>query len=88
VTTAVQAVSLLLVAAGGGAVVVARDPYRQAIVAGLYGLLLAALFLAFQAPDVALSAVVVGAVGLPAMVLLALAHVAERKGEDGRERQE
>jgi energy-converting hydrogenase B subunit D len=56
-------------------VVLARDPLRQAILASLYGLVLGILFLAFQAPDVALSQTVVGAVALPLMILLALARV-------------
>jgi energy-converting hydrogenase B subunit D len=60
-------------------VVLARDPLRQAMVASIYGLLLGILFFVFQAPDVALSQTVVGAVALPMMILLALAKV--RGGE-------
>jgi uncharacterized MnhB-related membrane protein len=47
-------------------------------VTSVFGLALAILFLAFQAPDVALSQIVVGAVGLPAMILLALRKVIRR----------
>lgn len=72
---ALQATALVLVALGGAAVVLQRDPTRQAVLAGLFGLALAVLFLAFQAPDVALSALVVGAVALPAMILFALERV-------------
>ena len=43
-------------------VVLARDPLRQAMVASIYGLVLGILFFVFQAPDVALSQTVVGAV--------------------------
>jgi energy-converting hydrogenase B subunit D len=60
--------------------VLARDPLRQAMVASIYGLVLGLLFFVFQAPDVALSQTVVGAVALPLMVLLALAKV--RGGEE------
>ena len=60
--------------------VLARDPLRQAMVASIYGLLLGILFFLFQAPDVALSQTVVGAVALPMMILLALAKV--RGGEE------
>lgn len=77
--TAVQAVALIVVAFGGTAVVLARDPARQALVASVFGLSLAVLFLAFQAPDVALSQIVVGAVGLPAMITLALRKVMRRE---------
>jgi uncharacterized MnhB-related membrane protein len=73
--TALQATALALVALGGAAVVLQRDPTRQAVLAGLFGLALAVLFLVFQAPDVALSALVVGAFALPAMILFALERV-------------
>jgi energy-converting hydrogenase B subunit D len=70
---AVQAVALLLVALGATATVMARDPVRQAVVASLYGLALGVLFFAFQAPDVALSNIVIGAVAIPVMIMLAIA---------------
>jgi energy-converting hydrogenase B subunit D len=76
--TAVQVVSLLLVALGAWAVVAARDPVRQAIVASLYGLTLGVLFFAFQAPDVALSNIVDGSVATPTIILLALAKIGGR----------
>jgi uncharacterized MnhB-related membrane protein len=72
---ALQLVALLLVAVAATAVVAARDPLRQAMVASIYGLILGLLFFIFQAPDVALSQTVVGAVALPLMILLALAKV-------------
>lgn len=71
--TFLQVIALLLVAAGGTAVVLDRSPLPQAIAASFYGLLLGILFTLFQAPDVALSQIVVGAVALPLMILLALA---------------
>jgi energy-converting hydrogenase B subunit D len=70
-----QAVVLLLVAAAGTGVVVSRDPLNQAVGVSFFGLLLAILFLVFQAPDVSLSAIVVGALALPLMLLLALAKI-------------
>lgn len=75
-----QTVVLLLVAVSATAVVAARDPLRQAMVASIYGLVLGILFFVFQAPDVGLSQTVVGAVALPLMILLALAKV--RGGEE------
>ena len=50
-----QITIFLLVAATGTAVVGARDPLAQSMVASLYGMLLSVLFLVLQAPDVALS---------------------------------
>jgi uncharacterized MnhB-related membrane protein len=76
--SAIRAVLLILVALGGLQVVLTREPLRQALVVGVYGLLLALLFFAFQAPDVALSQIVVSTLALPLMILLALAKVRER----------
>jgi len=73
--TALQVAILLLVAISGTGVVLTRDPLSQAISTSFFGLTLAVLYLVFQAPDVSLSAIVVGAVALPLMVLLALAKV-------------
>lgn len=73
--TVLQIAALAIVALGGLGVVATRDPLRQTIMIGLYGLVLATLFFAFQAPDVALSELVVGAVIVPLILLLALAKV-------------
>jgi energy-converting hydrogenase B subunit D len=77
---AVQGMLLVLVAAAGLAVVLTRDPLRQALVVGLHGMLLAVLFLTLQAPDVALSIIGVGAVALPLMIVLALLKTREGSG--------
>lgn len=77
---ALQIVLLVLVGAGATAVALTRRPERQVIVLSGYGLLLALLFLAFQAPDVTLSELAVGAIVLPILLLLALAKV--RKQEE------
>ena len=68
-------VALVLVAVTGTLVVLIQDPLRQALTVSLFGILLGILFFAVQAPDVALSEIVVGAVALPLMILLALAKV-------------
>jgi energy-converting hydrogenase B subunit D len=60
-------------------VVLSRNPVRQVIVLSGYGVLLAVLFLAFQAPDVTLSELTVGSVVLPALLLLALAKIRRRE---------
>jgi uncharacterized MnhB-related membrane protein len=77
-----QAVALALVAVGGLAVVVARDVVRQALVNGFFGLSLVVLFLVFQAPDVALSAITVGSAAAP--LVLTFAIVAVRRQERRR----
>ena len=77
--TPLQVTILVLVGAGGTCVVFTRDPLRQAMVASFFGILLAIMFFVLQAPDVALSEIVVGAVALPLMILLSLAKI--RGGE-------
>jgi energy-converting hydrogenase B subunit D len=76
---ALQITVLVLVAAGATAVVLIRRPVHQVIVLSIYGVLLAVLFLTFQAPDVTLSELTVGAVALPIVLLLTLAKVRKRE---------
>lgn len=70
-----QLTVLVLVALGAPAVAFTRDPLRQIIVAGLYAWALVGLFVTFAAPDVALSMIVVGTVGYPLVVLVAVARI-------------
>jgi uncharacterized MnhB-related membrane protein len=74
-----QVTILVLVAAGATGVVLVRDPVRQVIMLSVYGVLLAMLFLAFQAPDVTLSELTVGAVVLPLLLVLTLAKIGRRE---------
>jgi energy-converting hydrogenase B subunit D len=76
---ALQVTVLVLVAAGATAVVLIRRPVHQVIMLSVYGVLLAVLFLVFQAPDVTLSELTVGAVALPIVLLLALAKTRKRE---------
>ena len=84
--TMLQIAALAAVAIGGTAVVLASDPLRQTLVLSVYGMSLVMLFFVFQAPDVALSEIVVSPVGLPVMILLALRKV--RQHEREREQEE
>lgn len=85
--TVLQIAALAAVAIGGGAVVIASDPLRQTLILSVYGMALTMLFFVFQAPDVALSEIVVSTVGLPVMILLALRKVREHEHERERENQ-
>jgi uncharacterized MnhB-related membrane protein len=76
-----QVVAIALVGLGALAVVSARDPLRQSLVLGLYGLALVVLFVVFQAPDVALSELAVSSVALPFILLTALAKMRGRRRE-------
>ena len=67
-----QAAIMGLVAVGSLAVVLTRDLVRITMASSLYALLLVVLFLVFQAPDVALSELVVGAVGFPLVIVVAI----------------
>ena len=74
-----QVTVLVLVAAGATAVVLVRRPVHQVIALSVYGILLAVLFLVFQAPDVTLSELTVGAIVLPVVLLLTLAKTRKRE---------
>jgi uncharacterized MnhB-related membrane protein len=76
---ALQVTVLVLVAAGATAVVLVRRPVHQVIALSVYGILLAVLFLVFQAPDVTLSELTVGAIVLPIVLLLTLAKTRKRE---------
>jgi uncharacterized MnhB-related membrane protein len=83
--TVLQIIALVLVAAGGGAVVLTGEPLRQTMVLGIYGISLTLLFFTFQAPDVALSEIVVTGIGLPLIILAALRKIRQheqRRQED------
>ena len=67
-------VLFLLVAIGAVLVVRTRDIEKQMLVLSVYGMVLTLLFVMLQAPDVALSELVIGGAALPLM----LAAVARR----------
>jgi uncharacterized MnhB-related membrane protein len=73
----IQGIAVVSMGIVGTAVVLARDPLRQALVLGIYGMTMTAVFFVLQAPDVALSAIVVTTIGLPPMVLLTLRKLRE-----------
>ena len=85
--TAVQAVAIVAVAIAGGSVALLTDPLRETFLLGIYGMTLSALFFALQAPDVALSEIVVGTIGLPLIILAALRKVREQESERKEERE-
>jgi uncharacterized MnhB-related membrane protein len=75
----VGAAILLLLAVSGFAVVKTRNTTEQVIALGFYGLVTALMFFVFQAPDVALSQITIGAVALPLMVMLAISRMKARE---------
>lgn len=77
-----QVAILLVVAFAGTAVVLSRDLLRQAVVNGAYGLVLTLLFVVFQAPDVALSMLVVGSIAYPLILVVAITKVRRRGGDE------
>ena len=68
--TVLVVVALALTAVVGTAVVLTSDIERLAVALSVYGIVLVVLFMALQAPDVALSQLAVGAAVVPLMVLL------------------
>jgi uncharacterized MnhB-related membrane protein len=76
-----QAITLIFIGVAATVVVLTRQPVPQAILISFYGLLLAIVFVLFQAPDVAFSQIVIGAIALPLMILLALAKIKKQEDE-------
>ncbi len=70
-----QMIILLMIAVFGTISVLTRNPLHQSIVLSFYGMILSIYFIALQAPEVALSEIVVGSIVIPLMILLALAKV-------------
>lgn len=66
---------LVLTAISGGGVALSRNPRRQVLAMSANGLVLAVLFMALQAPDVAFSELTVGMVALPLLFLVVLSSV-------------
>lgn len=77
--SALQAVAFTVVMILGVLVVVSRQPLRQAVVNGVFGLALVLLFMVLQAPDVSLSALVVTTVPFPLVLLAAVARTREEQ---------
>jgi energy-converting hydrogenase B subunit D len=65
-------VAIALVATSSLALVLTRDVMRLVLMSSLYALSLVVLFLLWQAPDVALSELVVGVIGYPVVLLVAI----------------
>lgn len=76
--------ALLLVGVAGTATVLNGNPVNQALVMAVFGLSFTVLALVLQAPDVALSMLVVGSAIVPMIVLLAIAAGRKTDEEDGR----
>jgi uncharacterized MnhB-related membrane protein len=79
--TGVEVVAFTAVLVMGLATVFSRDPLRQVVVNGVFSLMLVVLFLVLQAPDVALSELVVGTVAFPFVILATIVRVRE-SGDD------
>jgi energy-converting hydrogenase B subunit D len=75
-------VTLVLVACAATAVALCLDPLRQIFLSGVYGLLLVLLFVILQAPDVALSMLVVSTVAYPLIVLIAISRTRRERGRE------
>ena len=74
VPEALQAIVLVAAALLATAVALTRNTLRQIIVNGVYGLVLVIVFVVLQAPDVALSMLVVATIAYPLIVLAAIAR--------------
>jgi energy-converting hydrogenase B subunit D len=87
VPEALQAVVLVSAGLLATAVVLTRNTLRQILVNGVYGLMLVVLFVVLQAPDVALSMLVVTTIAYPLIVLAAIARTRRGKLTDEQEQE-
>jgi energy-converting hydrogenase B subunit D len=78
-----QVTVFVLVGLAATAVALCRNVLRQVVLNGIYGLLLTICFVVLQAPDVALSMLVVSTVAYPLIVLVAVARVRTRRSRRG-----
>lgn len=81
-------VAVTLVGLIGTVVAMTGRPENQAITLSVFGLVLTILFVMLQAPDVALSQLVIGGVVIPLMVMLTIRAVRRHTIESGGESQE
>lgn len=77
--TVLEVVAFTAVMVLGVMVVLTREPLRQAIVAGVFAMTLVVLFMVLQAPDVALSELVVGSVAFPLVLLATIARTRDEQ---------
>ena len=77
--TTLQAIALALPAVAAPSLVLTRDLVKMVLVNGIYGWTLVLLFVVFQAPDVALSMLVVSTVAYPLVLLVAIARSRGRR---------
>lgn len=80
--TVLQIVSFTVVMVLGVVVVLCREPLKQSLVNGIFGIALVVLFMVLQAPDVALSEVVVGTVAFPLVLLATIARTRDRQNPE------
>lgn len=69
--SALVLITMTLVGVAATVVALTQRPENQALMLSVFGLALTMLFVVLQAPDVALSQLVIGAVVVPLMLMLA-----------------
>lgn len=77
--------AMALVGVAATIVVLTERPESQALMLSVFGLTLTVLFVVLQAPDVALSQLVIGSVVVPLMLMLAF-RAARRRGDEAEAR--
>lgn len=83
--TALQISALIVVGLSGTAIALTPSPLRQTLLMAIFGFALTALFFAFQAPDAALSELVVSGIAMPMIILAALRRLADQHPSKGTE---
>lgn len=76
--TVLQISALIVVGLSGTAIALTPSPLRQTLLMAIFGFALTALFFAYQAPDAALSELVVSGIAMPMIILAALRRLADK----------
>lgn len=82
------ALLLVLTAVAGTGVALSRTPRRQVMAMAANGLVLALLFMALQAPDVAFSELTVGTAAVPLLFLVVLASIRMDRNPQSTDKQQ
>lgn len=80
----VIAALLAVLSITGLGVVLTRNPRRQVLAMAANGLVLSALFMALQAPDVAFSEIVIGSAALPLFFFVTLSSLRANREREHR----
>lgn len=82
--TPIVLVAVTIVGVAGTVVALTFRPERQAVTLSVFGLALTVLFVVLQAPDVALSQLIIGGAVVPLMIMLTIRAIRRHTAESDK----